>query len=82
MRPFKSLNLSFPSQSILRFWQVFTLLVDALSFGSVDAFLRNKVTNRLGESTLAQLSGNQSIYSVLQLINLLVASYFGLVEVF
>lgn len=52
-----------------------------MSFGSVDAFLGDKVAYRLSDASLSKLASNKSVYAVLKIVDLLISRYFGLVKV-
>lgn len=52
----------------------------ALSFESVDSMVRCHVTNRLCQTTLAELPCREVVHAVLDGVDLLDPGYFGLVE--
>lgn len=58
-----------------------TALANAVLLGPIDTFLGNKVAYRLSKPSLSKLTRHKSIYPVLKVVDLLVARYFGLVEV-
>lgn len=60
---------------------VATLVVFALSLGTVDALLGGHISDGLEETALADLTGGEVVDAVLESIDLFDARYFCLVEV-
>lgn len=54
----------------------------ALSLGSVDALLGRQVADGLQKTALADLATGEVVHAILEVVDLLDASDFGLVEVF
>jgi len=58
------------------------VLVLAAALGAVDAFLREGVADGLCEAAFADLARDEAVYAVLEVVDLVDAGDFGLVEVF
>lgn len=61
---------------------VATIVALALSLGSVDALLGRQVADGLQKTALADLATGEVVDAILEVVDLLDASDFGLVEVF
>ena len=63
-----------------RTWCHLTFIILALTLRSVNAFFTDHITDGLGDSSLAQLATDCVVDTVLEVIDLLNLSNFGLVE--
>jgi hypothetical protein len=57
------------------------LVILAAALSTVDAFFGDGVTERLGESSFADLATDKAVYAVLEVVDLGYACDFGFVEV-
>lgn len=59
---------------------IVALLIFTLTLGAVDAFLGKGVADRCEHAILTNLAGDETVYAILEGVDLLDACYFGLVE--